>query len=142
MGAGAIKHSGEVIRVEKSVVYVKMTVGSACASCHARTVCGAGESAEKVVAVHTATAADYQVGDSVEVALQQRSMGIKSVVLAYVVPLIVLCAVLLGAVAAGVDQGLAALLSLVGVACYYAVLYLLRGRMENTIKFIITKQTK
>ena len=69
-------------------------------------------------------------------------MGIKSVVLAYVVPLIVLCAVLLGAVAAGVGQGLAALLSLVGVACYYAVLYLLRGRMENTIKFIITKQTK
>lgn len=142
MSAGAIKHSGEVIRVEKSVVYVKMTVGSACASCHARTMCGASETAEKVVAVHTDSVADYQVGESVEVALQQRSMGIKSVVLAYVVPLIVLCVVLLGTVAAGVGQGVAALFSLVSVACYYVVLYLLRDRMENTIKFIITKQTK
>lgn len=138
-GAGAIKHSGEVIRIEGSTVYVKMTVGSACGSCQARAVCGASELSEKVVEVVTPSAADYKVGDVVEVALLSRSMGVRSVVMAYVIPLIVLCAVLFGGIAAGLDEGVAALVALVGVAVYYVVLYLLRDKVGNSIKFIITK---
>lgn len=142
MGAGAIKHSGEVIRVEGSKVYVRMTVGSACGSCHARAVCGAGESADKVVEVDGVVASDYQVGEIVEVALQQRSMGVRSVVYAYVIPLLVLCVLLFVPVAMGLGEGVAALMALVGVVCYYLLLYILRNRIGKTIKFIIIKQTK
>ncbi len=141
-GAGAIKHSGEVIRIEGSTVYVKMIVGSACGSCQARAVCGASEMSEmseKVVEVVTPSASDYAVGDIVQVALLSRSMGVKSVVMAYVIPLIVLCGVLLGGIAIGLGEGLSALIALAGVAIYYGVLYLLRDRVGNSIKFIITK---
>ena len=137
--AETIRHSGEVIGVEATTVYVKMSVGSACGSCRARMVCGAAEVAEKVVEVKTSEAHTFHVGDKVEVALQSRSMGVKSVVAAYVIPLFVLCGVLFGAVSAGVSEGLSALLSLCGVALYYSVLYLLRSKIGKEIKFIITK---
>ncbi len=138
-GAGAIKHSGEVVRIEGSTVYVKMTVGSACGSCQARAVCGASELSEKIVEVKTSAASDYKVGDMVQVALLSRSMGVMSVVMAYVIPLVVLCGVLFGAIAIGLGEGLAAIVALVGVAIYYGVLYLLRDRVGKSIKFIITK---
>ena len=75
MAATPIKHSGEVIRIDGNRVYVQMSVDSACSGCHARMVCGVDESKDKVVEVVTSLAHDYQVGDSVEVALRQKSMG-------------------------------------------------------------------
>lgn len=140
--AGVIKHSGEVIRIDGSTIYVKMTVSSACGSCQARMVCGASESADKVVEVESSDAANYQVGDKVEVALQKRSMGVRSVVLAYLIPLIVLSVVLFCSVMAGVEEGIAALIAILGVGCYYVALYMSRNKIGKTVKFIITKQTK
>ncbi|UKI17899.1 MAG: SoxR reducing system RseC family protein [Bacteroidales bacterium] len=86
MDSAEIKHRGEVIRTEGMTVYVRMKVESACSACHARRVCGVGESADKVVEVETPSAAEYRAGDEVEVALQRRGMGAESVVLAYVAP--------------------------------------------------------
>lgn len=132
-----IKHSGEVVRIEADSVFVRMSVGSACGSCHARSVCGASEIQEKIVQVKHCQGHNYHIGDRVEVALQSRSMGVKSVVLAYVIPLFVLCGILFGAVAMQINQGLAALFSLSGVVLYYVVLYLLRDSIGKKIKFII-----
>ena len=138
----AVKHCGEVVRIDGHSVFVRMTVNSACRACHAKGVCGASEQTDKIVEVETAAATDFQVGDSVEVALMQRDMGSTSVVLAYVVPFLVLAAVLVGAILMGVSEGMAALSALVGVALWYVVLYMLRDKIKNKIKFIIIKQTK
>ena len=137
-----VKHCGEVVRIDGHSVFVRMTVSSACSACHAKGVCGASEQTDKVVEVETAAATDFQVGDSVEVALMQRDMGSTSVVLAYVVPFLVLAAVLVGAILLGASEGMAALSAMVGVALWYVVLYMLRDKIKNKIKFIIIKQTK
>ena len=138
----AVKHCGEVVRIEGHSVFVRMTVNSACSGCHAKVVCGASETADKIVEVESALASDFQIGESVEVALFDNSMGTKSVVLAYVVPFFVLTAVLLGVLALGLSEGVAVLAALGGVAIYYIVLHLLRDKVKNKIKFIIIKQTK
>mgnify|MGYP002510982645 CR=1 FL=1 len=138
----AVKHCGEVVRIEGQSVFVRMTVNSACSGCHAKAVCGASETADKIVEVESALASDFQIGESVEVALLDNSMGTKSVVLAYVVPFLVLAAVLVGAILMGASEGMAALSALVGVALWYVVLYMLRDKIKNKIKFIIIKQTK
>ena len=137
-----IKHSGEVVRIERDVVYVKMTVNSACSGCHAKAVCGVGESEDKIVEVETLQASNFNIGESVEVALQSESMGTKAVVLTYVVPFFILALLLVVVSAFGCSDALAALMALGGVAVYYFVLYLLRHRIKNRIKFIIIKQTK
>ncbi len=138
----AVKHCGEVIRIQGQRVFVRMTVNSACSACHAKGVCGASEQADKIVEVETAEASSFVVGDSVEVALMQRNMGSKSVVLAYVVPFFVLTLMLVGAIAVGASEGVAVLAALAGVAAWYVVLYLTRDKLKNRIKFIIIKQTK
>lgn len=142
MAATPIKHSGEVIRVENQKVYVRMVVDSACSGCHARMVCGVDESKDKVVEVVTSLAHEYSVGDSVEVALRQKSMGTISVLLAYVVPFFVLASLLVGTIAFGGGEGVAAVVALVGVVLYYVVLWLLRDKVKNRIEFTITKQKK
>ncbi|MBQ5899430.1 MAG: SoxR reducing system RseC family protein [Alistipes sp.] len=138
----AVKHCGDVIRIEGNSVFVRMTVNSACSACHAKGVCGVSESTEKIVEVETASAADFNIGESVEVALLSDSMGAKSVVLAYVVPFLVLTLMLVGSLMMGAGEGVAVLSALGGVAIYYVVLHLLRDKVKNKIKFIIIKQTK
>ena len=137
-----VKHCGEVVRIEGQSVFVRMTVNSACSGCHAKAVCGVSESTEKIVEVVSASASDFQIGESVEVALLENSMGTKSVVLAYVVPFFVLTIMLVGALALGAGEGAAVLAALGGVAVYYVVLGLMKNKVKNTIKFIIIKQTK
>lgn len=142
MSVANIKHCGEVVRVADDKVWVRMTVNSACSGCHARAVCGVDESKDKIVEVATSDAASYSVGECVEVALESRSVGAKSVFLAYVVPFFVLLIVLVGLTAFGASEGVAALSAIAGVGIYYVVLWLMNSRIEKTIKFIITKQTK
>ena len=142
MSVANIKHCGEVVRVADDKVWVRMTVNSACSGCHARAVCGVDESKDKIVEVATSDAAAYSVGESVEVALESRSVGAKSVFLAYVVPFFVLTLVLVGVVMAGASEGVAVLSSLVAVGLYYVVLYFMQNRIKREIKFKIIKQTK
>ena len=134
-----IKHSGEVVRIEATTVYVKLTVSSACSGCHAKAVSGVDESAEKIVEVEDVVASQYEVGDRVEVALQSGTMGTKAVVLTYIVPFFVLAVLLFGSVTLGVSEGLSAVVSLAGVVGYYLVIYALRDRIKKKIKFIILK---
>lgn len=134
-----IKHSGEVVRIEATTVYVKLTVSSACSGCHAKAVCGVDESEEKIVEVEDVVAFDFKVGDIVEVALQSGTMGTKAVVLTYVVPFFVLAILLFGSVALGAGEGVSALVSLAGVVVYYLVIYALRDKIKEKIKFIIIK---
>ncbi len=142
MATTPIKHSGEVIRVEGNKVYVRMIVDSACSGCHARAVCGVDESKDKVVEVVTMSANEYSVGDNVDVALRQKSMGAISVLLAYVVPFFILTLLLVGVLAMGGSEHVAAFGALAGVALYYVGLWTLRDKVKNKIEFTITKQTK
>ena len=130
------------MRLGANTVYVKMTVNSACSGCHAKAVCGVDESEEKIVEVENVKVGDYNIGDKVEVALQSGSMGTKAVVLTYVVPFFVLTIMLIAALALGLSEGAAVLIALGGIAAYYMLLYAMRGKIKNTIKFIIIKQTK
>lgn len=139
MSVANIKHCGEVVRVADNKVWVRMTVNSACSGCHARAVCGVDESKDRIVEVATSDAAAYSVGESVEVALASRSMGARSVFLAYVVPFFVLLVVLVGLTVLGASEGVAALSAIAGVGLYYVVLWLMNSKVEKTIKFIITK---
>ena len=138
----AVKHCGEVVRVEGQSVFVRMTVNSACSGCHAKGVCGASEKTDKIVEVVTSDASAYEAGESVEVALMRNDMGPKSVILAYVVPFFVLTIALVGALAVGASEGVAVVAALVGVVVWYMVLYALRSKIKDRIKFIIIKQTK
>lgn len=135
-----IQHRGVVERVEGDRVFVAVEQQSACAGCHAKGMCSAGSAEKRTIEVRTPHASTYEVDERVVVALQQASMGLSSVVWGYVMPLVVLLVVLVGAKIAGVDDGPAAVATLVGVAIYYVGLYLARRRFDRVIKFTIIKE--
>lgn len=138
--AHTIQHRGVVERVEGDRVFVAVEQQSACAGCHAKGMCSAGSAEKRTIEVRTPYALTFEVDERVVVALQQASMGLSSVVWGYVMPLVVLLVVLVGAKIAGVDDGPAAVATLVGVAIYYVGLYLARRRFERVIKFTIIKE--
>ncbi len=134
---GVIKHSGRVVEVHKDYVRVSIMAQSACASCHAKDVCGSNDQKEKFVDIHNVSES-YAIDEVVEVLLTTHN-GSMAVVLAYFMPFIVMMIVLLLLLDRGYGELFSALLSLGAVAIYYIGLYLSRHKIEKKIHFAIRK---
>jgi sigma-E factor negative regulatory protein RseC len=136
-GINNICHSGVVERVERSVVYVRIMQQSACSGCHAKSLCTASESAGKLIEVEGCVG-DFMVNDEVNVCAHT-SQGYMAVMLAFVVPLLLVAAVLAtvyavsGSEIAGGVAGIAALVP------YYIAMYLMRGRLKKKFVFTLSK---
>ena len=136
--SSSLQHRGTVESVTNDTVIVSVMPESACAGCHAKSICGEhGEKRE--IVVKTPYAAEYISGERVIVALEHNRMGLISVVWSYVLPLIILVGVLFGARAFGVEDGIAALSSMAAITLYYVTLYLMRKKFDKKIKFTIIK---
>lgn len=134
-----ISHKGRILNITPEFTSVEIISESACGSCHARSLCGLGDSKTKVVEVPTRGWDSYEVGDEVDVTLKA-SMGHKAVWLAYVLPLLVLVCALLVLTAAGVQELYAGLGGLGAVAVWYLLLWLFRSRLKNEYVFNINKK--
>jgi sigma-E factor negative regulatory protein RseC len=137
--ATQLQHRGVVERVSQDEVIVGVMPESACAGCHAKGICGERGDKREIV-VKTPYAKEFTPGERVVVALEHNHMGVLSVVWSYVVPLVVLLAVLFGTKACGVEDGVAALSSMVAMSLYYVGLYLMRKMFDRMIKFTIIKE--
>ena len=131
-----ISHRGRIVSITPEVTTVQIVSESACSACHAKGLCSLGDSTVKEVELPTRGWDNYQVGDEVSVVLQA-SMGHKAVWLAYVLPLVLMAAALLVTLSAGGSELLAGGVAIAAVALWYAVLWLLRGRLRNVYIFNI-----
>lgn len=136
---GNIQHDAVVERIEGDKVIVRVEKRGACAGCHAKGICGESGS-ERIIAISTPYASEFKTGDKVVVALLKPSMGMTSVVWGYLLPLIVLVAILFGCKSLGVEDGPSALASIVAVALYYVGIYFTRKIFERKIEFTIFKE--
>ncbi|MGM9748716.1 MAG: SoxR reducing system RseC family protein, partial [Candidatus Cryptobacteroides sp.] len=66
-----ISHTGKILEITPETTTVEITVSSACASCHAKGMCGVSEEKEKVIVLPTDPYASYEVGDEVYVMLKK-----------------------------------------------------------------------
>lgn len=131
-----IIHHGRITGITPQTTTVEIVSESACSACHAKSLCGVSESVKKLIEVPTRGWENRSVGDEVDVILKA-SMGLKAVWLAYVVPLFVLVAVLLGLLAAGVGELAAGLAAIVAAGLYYFVVWLLRDKFRKEYIFTI-----
>ena len=135
-----IEHTGTVEEVSERAVTVRIVASGACAQCCAREACGMGESRDKLIVVPTADAASYHRGEQVRVSVS-RAAGLTAVAVGYVGALAVLvAAIVLGTSVAGWSEGVSALAGIGAVAIYYIGVWLVRDRIEQKIRFTITKQ--
>ena len=132
-----IRHTGRIVDINPQTITVEIISESACASCYAAKLCGMSESKTKLVEVPAELG--YEPGEEVWVNMK-KTMGLKAVTVAYVVPLIILMAVLLICIFAGASELVSGLSAIGAVALYYLVIYLLRSRLKDEYTFYIKKK--
>ena len=131
-----ITHKGRIVAIDPDITTIEIIAESACASCHAKGLCGLGEEKVKQIQVRTSAWTPRQVGDEVEVVLK-KSMGYKAVFIAYGLPLVVLFAALMLLGALGVGELWAGLGALGAVALCYFVLFLFRNKISKDYSFFL-----
>jgi len=135
MNSEEISHKGRIVAIDPQFTTVEIISESACSACHASGLCGISEAKTKAIQIPT-TVGPWSVGQEVDVLLK-RGMGFKAVWLSYVIPLIVLLAVLLVLVQLGVKELVSGLIALGATALYYFILWLFRNKLRNEYSFYI-----
>lgn len=134
-----IVHEGKIVEMDNQNISVEIVNKSACASCHAKGVCGASDEQVRIIVIpqtlETATAG-FQVGDTVKLVLSA-AVGMKGAILAYGVPLAVLVAAILILSALGLAQLWVGLISLAAVALYYIIFAIFRDKLDKEFVFSI-----
>ena len=131
-----IMHSGKILEINPDFTTVQIIVSTACAACHAKSMCGMSEDEEKVIMVPTDPYADHQVGDEVQV-MTKMTMGLKAVWISYVIPLAILMILILSLSSVIGNELLLGLVAIAGVALYYFFIWLFRDKLSNEFVFYI-----
>ena len=137
--ADIIKHRGVVEKIEGTHVVVRIVQTSACSACSAKGLCNASESKEKQIDVY-GVQASYRIGEEV-VVCGTTSMGMRAVLLAFGVPLLILLLALF--ITMRITDGdalLSAFVALLAVMPYYLLVYFMKDRLDRTFSFTIEKQ--
>ena len=133
-----IKHLGVVEKVDGSHVTVRIVQTSACSSCSAKGLCNASESKEKLIDVYH-NQVSCQIGEQV-VVCGTTSMGMRAVLLAFGLPVLILLLALF--VTMRITDGDALFPALVGLGTmvpYYLIIYVCKDKLNRTFSFTIEK---
>ena len=131
-----ISHEGIVAKITDDELEIKILAQSACAACHAKSACGMGEQAEKILTVPRPKGKEFALNQKVNVKMAI-GQGNKAAVLAYLIPILLLLAVLFVCLGLGLNEGLSALIAIVALIPYYIILYLRRDKLKNKFLYII-----
>ena len=131
-----ISHEGVVTKITDDELEIKILAQSACAACHAKSACGMGEQSEKILTVPRPRDKEFTLNQKVNVKMAI-GQGNKAAILAYLIPVILLLAVLFVCLGLGMREGWAALVSIVALIPYYITLYLRRDKLKNQFEYTI-----
>lgn len=140
-----IKHDGTILSIANEHVKVRILQTSACLHCKIAGHCNSADSKEKIVDIWTKRASQYSVGQDVVVVMSGK-LGLKAVLLAFVVPVILASLLMWGTMQLvqpdGVypltepyDQGVAAVVGILTFVVYYTCLYFFRDVLQEKFQF-------
>lgn len=135
----SIAHDGIIVEITPDFTTVEILSSSACASCHAKGLCGMSEEEKKLIMVPTDPYTVYSEGQQVKV-MTKKSMGLKAVWISYVIPLLILLILILSLSSVIGNEVYVGLVAIAGVALYYFVIWLLRNKLESEFVFYIEEK--
>lgn len=131
-----IAHEGVITKITEEDIEVKIVSLSACAACHAKGACTMSDQAEKLLTIPRPEGQELHLFQKVNVVMTV-GQGNRAAVLAYLVPIVLLLAVLFVCLGLGLNEGLSALIGIVALVPYYLVLYLRRDRLKKRFEYRI-----
>ena len=132
---------GVVVALNGTQARVQFINESACASCHAKTACGVGDTKLYEVEAQVADGEELHLGDRVIVSVRNEQ-GHFAIFLGYLLPFLLLMAGMVTFHLLGFGELFLALSMLGIVVVYYLVLYGLRSRLSRRFSFTITSERK
>ena len=124
-----IRHTGVVLSTSGNMAHVEIVLTSACSACKAKSMCMSAESQQKQMDV--VMLEPLQPGDRVEVMVRER-LAWKAVLLAYILPFIVMLAVIaILDFATDWSEAVIGTLSLCAIALYYIGLSVFKHRLQT-----------
>ena len=141
MENNSISHIGIVQSVDGQEVTVKMTVESACAACHAKSLCGVSDSKDKIVKAVNVSDAHFEVGEKVNVEMRQ-SLAMKAIVICYLLPFGVLLTTFCVMSYFCQNELVNVLVTFAAVAAYFFFIWLFNHKIERNVTFIAVKLTE
>ena len=116
-----IEHEGIITGISESHIFVRIIQHSACAGCHAASLCTTIDQKEKIIEVEKC---DFpiQIGDKVSVALSA-SVGYRAIWFTAALPVILIMLSLVINERIGMNELYSGLCTLVVLAVYYTILY-------------------
>ena len=118
-----------------------MTVESACAACHAKSLCGVSDSKDKIVKAVNVSDAHFEVGEKVNVEMRQ-SLAMKAIVICYLLPFIVLLTTFCVMSYFCRNELVNVLVTFAAVAAYFFFIWLFNHKIERNVTFIAVKLTE
>ena len=133
-----IEHEGTIDNINGNKYTIRITQSTACSECHAKGVCIAADTKEKIVDVIDSSG-QFKLNERVLLS-GKTSIGYRAVMWAFVLPLILMMSVIFAATSIWhVGELQAALMALVSLVPYYALLYAIRRKMGEKLAFSIKK---
>ncbi len=128
-----MEHKGVILKLTDDTIYVQIKQVSACSDCHAKAVCSMADAKEKIIEIPS-DKGNYSIGEEVTI-IGKTSMGLKAVLFAFVIPLILILFTLF----IFKNEGIASVISLMLLVVYYLALYLLRNWFKKKFTFEIRR---
>ena len=134
-----IEQTGIIEELSQGTATVRFTQHAACGSCSAKMLCGMTESTDDKIIVPTNNL-DLSLGEQVKLQME-RSLGLKAVGLAYIIPIILFLTILLILNSVGFNELLSGLISLGILLPYFLILSFNKHLLKKTFTFSISKLT-
>ena len=133
----SINHNGIIEKIDGGTVYVRIIQQSACSGCHAKSMCTASESKEKIIEVPD-NSAKYHTNEEAHLC-DLSSLGLQAVLLAFVFPLIIVFAAIVTGTSMQWEETTSGLTGLLLLVPYYCILYFLRDKLKKRFIFTLKK---
>ena len=137
MAKDVIEHRGQIDWIEGNKVHVHFVSMSACASCHAKSVCTASDMEDKELEVHDYSG-KFQEGERVNI-LMRRALGFKALIYGYMIPFLLVLITLFVSSAFFTSEPAVGVTSLAVLVPYYLWLYYKKDQFKKHFHFELQK---
>ena len=126
---------GVVRKIEGDDVYVLMRINSACAECHAKSVCLPSQTKNELLKIKNSENTAFSEGETVMIEMEQK-LGGKALRIGYLYPFIILITLIIFVYKMTAHELIAAASSFFGVILYYFFLYLVNRKKKIDSQFV------
>ena len=126
---------GVIQKVESDCVYVLMKISSACAGCHAKTVCIPSQTKNELLKIKNSENIVFSEGEEVIIEMEQK-LGGKALRIAYLYPFLILIVLILLIYQSTSHELVAAIIAIAGIIFYYFCLYIFNKKKKIDHQFV------